>query len=187
MNIIQNIKEINNQINSTKEILKKINPKCVCNRGVIVELNNIKPKEEDIIYFVGGKCEQNYYNVFVTNKRILFITSATFSSAQIQIPLEKISSISRVKGIMTSKIKIWDGTIAGVEISGVPNDSANTFVNVVNEQLNNYKSFKIEVNKTVEKDITDKIEKLSDLYKSGILTEYEFNIKKMELLEKLKK
>lgn len=53
--------------------------------------------------------------------------------------------------------------------------------------MNNYKSFKIEINKTVEKDVTDKIEKLATLHKEGELTDYEFAMKKMELLEKLKK
>ena len=33
----------------------------------------------------------------------------------------------------------------------------------------------------------DKIERLAELYREGVLTEYEFATKKMELLEKLKK
>lgn len=38
-------------------------------------------------------------------------------------------------------------------------------MNIVNEQINNYKSFKIEVNKTVEKDIMGKTERLAELQK----------------------
>ncbi len=46
---------------------------------------------------------------------------------------------------------------------------------------------KIEHRYTVEKTIEDKIKELGKLYKEGLLTEYEFATKKMELLEKLKK
>lgn len=46
---------------------------------------------------------------------------------------------------------------------------------------------KIEHRYTVEKTIEDEIKELGKLYKDGLLTEYEFATKKMELLEKLKK
>lgn len=46
---------------------------------------------------------------------------------------------------------------------------------------------KIEHRYTVEKTIEDEIKELGKLYKEGLLTEYEFATKKMELLEKLKK
>lgn len=46
---------------------------------------------------------------------------------------------------------------------------------------------KIEHRYVNEADIIDKVEKLAQLHKEGILTDYEFSTKKMELLEKLKK
>lgn len=45
---------------------------------------------------------------------------------------------------------------------------------------------KIEHRYITEETVQDQIKKLSELYKDGILTEYEYNIKKMELLEKIK-
>lgn len=189
MSFFSDIKEINGKIEKRKQELKKINSKCSCNRGVIKELNDIIDEREDIIYFTGGTYEKQYYNIFITNKRVIFLSSILLNTAQLQISIEKINSISKTKGLIVSKIKIWDGSgsITGVEIERVPTGDATIFVNKVNEQINNYKSFSIEVNKTVEKDIMDKIEKLSELYKDGVLTEYEFATKKLELLEKLKK
>lgn len=186
-NIWEQAKKTNNQITSRSEELKKINEKCSYNRGIVKELNNTLSPDEKIIYFTGGTYNSKNYNIFVTNRRVVFISSVAFNVEQFQIPIEKISSISTVKGLLTSNIKIWDGSAIGVEIYQVKNKQATIFVNKVNEQLENMKTFSIQVNKNIERDILDKIEKLSELCKDGILTEYEFNMKKMELLEKLKK
>lgn len=186
-NIQEQVKKANSQIALRSEELKKINEKCLCNRGVIKELNNTLSPDEKILYFTGGTYGSKYYNIFVTNRRVVFISSIAFNVEQFQIPIEKISSISTVKGLPTSNIKIWDGSAIGVEIYQVKSKQATVFVNKVNEQLENMKTFSIQVNKNIERDTLDKIEKLSELYKDGVLTEYEFNMKKMELLEKLKK
>jgi len=44
---------------------------------------------------------------------------------------------------------------------------------------------KIEHRYVTEESVQDQIKKIAELYKDGILTEYEFNIKKQELLEKI--
>lgn len=186
-NMLEQAKKTNNQIALRNKELKKINEKCLCNRDVVKELNNTINAEEKLIYFIDGIYNSKCYNVFITNRRVLFIPSIAFYCEEFQIPIEKISSIGTVKWLLSSTIKIRDESSIGIEVCQVKTKQATTFVNKVNEQLNDMKTFSIQINKNVEKDILDKIEKLSELYKDGVLTEYEFNMKKMELLEKLKK
>lgn len=45
---------------------------------------------------------------------------------------------------------------------------------------------KIEHRYITEETVQDQIKKLAELYKDGVLTEYEYSIKKQELLEKIK-
>ena len=47
-----------------------------------------------------------------------------------------------------------------VKLNFTNRGKSHEFMNIANEQRENYKSFKIEINKTIEKDITDKIEQL---------------------------
>ena len=103
---------------------------------------------------------------------------------RVEIRIDKIDSLSLESTGLSTKLRIHT-TGADYIIEQLIN--CREFMNVVNEQIDNYKSFNIEINKNIEKDITDKIEKLAELYKDGILTEYEFSTKKMELLEQLKK
>lgn len=181
------IEKTNRGIEKRKIELKKINSSCACSKEVIKELNEQLRENEDIKYFTGGLYKKKYYNIFITNKSIIFISSDIFNKEQLQVPIEKITSISKKKGLLGGKIQIWEGSNSSVIIENIPTKSIDILVNKINEQMENYKSFNIEINKTLERDITDKIEKLSDLYKDGVLTEYEFSIKKMELLDKLKK
>lgn len=125
--------------------------------------------------------------IFVTNKKIILIDNVILNKGVQQVPMESISSISKERGVLLGKIKIINNSGKEMLIENVSTSEIDIFIKKVNEQKENYKSFNIEVNKTVERDITDKIEKLSELYKEGVLTEYEFATKKMELLEKLKK
>ena len=183
MGFIENIKNENEKNKKRREELKKINPTCILPLGTVSEIGQSLRDDENILYFTRG----NGQSIFCTNKRIIILYINGMKQYQKQIPIEKISSIVTQTGLMYGKIKITDNASSKIVIDKVVGDDAKIFVNKVNEQMENYKSFKIEINNTTEKDITDKIEKLAELHKEGILTDYEFATKKMELLEKLKK
>ncbi len=178
---MRNINEIDKRIKNLLGKYKLTNPKSVSQY-----LSEVLQTDEEIEAFAIGYVNGKKTNLLTTNKRIILFNKGLIQSMQIEIPIEKISSIVQHKGLFTGEIHIWDGS-SKVLINNIPVNQIGAFIDNTNQQINNYKSFKIEVNKTVEKDITDKIEKLSELYKDGILTEYEFSMKKMELLEKLKK
>lgn len=146
-------------------------------------LNNIIEDDEDIKIICTGKYNNKQLEILSTNKRILMVNSGIVPQRS-EIRIEKINSlILQSKGITTSLHIIVSGTEFIIENIS----KCQEFMNIVNEQINNYKSFKIEINRTTEKDITDKIQRLAELHKEGILTDYEFSTKKMELLEQLKK
>lgn len=191
MGFLNNIKNDVNKIKQATdkriEELKKIKPKGKCSRGVVQELNNMLMENEEVVYFISGAYEKKLNVIFITNKKIILIDNVILNKGVQQVPIESISSISKERGVLLGKIKIINNSGKEMLIENVSTSEIDIFIKKVNEQKENYKSFNIEVNKTVERDITDKIEKLSELYKEGVLTEYEFATKKMELLDKLKK
>lgn len=178
---MKDINEIDAQIKKILGYYRLINKKIINQY-----LQEILQDNEDIKAFALGVYENKQMNLVTTNKRVIIFNKGFIKCTQVEIPIEKINSIGQNIGLIYGEIHIWDSS-SKISITKVPIKQVELFVKSTNEQLNNYKSFKIEVNKTVEKDITDKIEKLAELYKEGILTEYEFTIKKMELLENLKK
>lgn len=149
-------------------------------------INEMIRENEEVVALVNGAYEGKNMYLLATNKRIIIFNKGWLSSTQVEIPIEKINSIGQSKGIVFGEIHIWDGS-SKIVITNVHKNDIAKFVKIANEQMDNYKSFKIEVSKTTERDTVDKIEKLAELHKEGTLTDYEFATKKMELLDNLKK
>lgn len=158
------------------------------------KLNEIIPKDENMIYAINA-VSSKYKNTIsfgktlyaiLTNKRLIILDKGIFNIEQTTINLDKIDSIYKKDRILNSDVYIYTNSTQAL-LANVEKKEADIFINYVNEELENYKSFSIQINKNTEKDITDKIEKIAELHKDGILTDYEFSTKKMELLEKLKK
>ncbi len=124
--------------------------------------------------------------VILTNKRLIFLDKGTFNVEQRITSLEKIDTIYKKDKILTSNVYICTNSTE-ILLSSVEKREAEKFIRYVNQELENYKSFSIQINKVEEQDVTDKIAKLAELHKEGILTDYEFFTKKTELLEQLKK
>lgn len=167
-------------IELSRGIKSKLDKILTDNENIVYAINAVSPKYKDKISF--GK---TLYAI-LTNKRLVLLDKGTFNIEQTITGLEKIDSINKKDKLFNSDIYINTNTTQNI-LFNVEKKEANIFVNCFNQELENYKSFSLQINKTVEKDITDKIEKLAELHKDGVLTDYEFSTKKMELLEKLKK
>lgn len=145
-------------------------------------LNNIIEDDEEIKIICSGRYDNKQLEILCTNKRILMVNSGIVPQ-RTEISIEQIEALSlEGKGLSINLHIIVGGK--DFILQGVTN--CQEFMNVVHEQMNNYKHLRINIKNTVEKEITDKIEKLSQLYQDGILTEYEFETKKKELLDKVK-
>ena len=153
---------------------------------MLSDLSNYLTKDEEIVYFTRylNRVENVLKNtgpagyIYVTNKRIL-IVDLQYKN----IPLEKVSSISSANSLARNGIIINDSSTSE-KLLGINKNDVNKLIKVINEGMEKHKN--ISINQTTEKDVSDKIARLKALYDEGILTEYEFNVKKMELLEKTK-
>lgn len=120
-----------------------------------------------------------YIFAIATDKRII-IKSLTSSYTNI-IPIEKITSVTQ-NGSRVYINQNW------VNLSTI--ELATKFTNIVNNQVSSFQtvgqSIKIENKIVTEETITSQLQKLSDLHEAGVLTDYEYSIKKQELLDKMK-
>ena len=101
----------------------------------------------------------------------------------IDIPLDRINSISHSKGLLLGKISITDGATTRT-IENVSNETLNFFTDTVSKEVEIYKQAKnTPVTQVVNAMSTaDEILKFKQLLDMGVLTQEEFECKKKELL-----
>lgn len=171
--------------------LKDINPKIEnkMDRSSLFlykELYNLSKnliKNEEIIFFtstmIADKFDTGY--VYVTNKRVLVKVKKYEKS----IPLEKISSIDTGNKMGRNWIRI-NVNLTAILLDKIPKQDILRLKEEINNGMQKHKNVSIDITQTTEKDIADKISRLRVLYEEGVLTEYEFSMKKLELLDKMK-
>lgn len=115
-----------------------------------------------------------------TNKRLIFFYTGLFGNSNSSIFIEKIDSIET----NTNSIHIHYGSNTK-SLYQLSSDDTIKFSNIINEQIDSYKTIKIQTTQITEENFIDQISRLADLYKNGTLTEYEFSMKKQELLNKI--
>lgn len=182
------IKQIDIKLKEVNSRIKNVMPKKYRLYRMLSDLSNYLTKDEEIVYFTRylNRVENVLKNtgpagyIYVTNKRIL-IVDLQYKN----IPLEKVSSISSANSLARNGIIINDSSTSE-KLLGINKNDVNKLIKVINEGMEKHKNISININQTTEKDVSDKIARLKALYDEGILTEYEFNVKKIELLEKTK-
>lgn len=121
-----------------------------------------------------------YSHIFtvITDKRVI-IKGETSNYINI-VPIEKISSVTQ-EGARIFINQNW------VNLLSV--DLASKVTNLINNQISSFQTvnqaIKIENKIVTEETITSQLKKLSDLHDANVLTDYEYSIKKQELLDKL--
>ena len=140
--------------------------------------NVIKPNEKVIAI----ECTLGLFGTIfaiVTDSRVIFENKS--NGVEIITPIEKITTVMQ------------NGTIANVNgnwINLQSVDKASKIVKSINEQIANIKTveqtIKIENKVVTQESITSQLQKLADLHKAKVLTDYEYSIKKQELLDKIK-
>lgn len=115
----------------------------------------------------------------VTDKRVIFENKS--NGVEIITPIEKIGTV------------IQNGTIVNVNqnwIDLLSVNKANRIVNLINKQISSIQTvqqaIKIENKIITEETITSQLKKLSDLHDAKVLTDFEYSMKKQELLDKMK-
>lgn len=153
-------------------------------RKEISELPNLLRKDEIIKAITSGLTDGNTWLIVCTTKRVLMIDKGMIYGVKtIDIPLDRINSISHSKGLLLGKISITDGATTRT-IENVSNSTVSFFADVVNKEIEMYKQSKNTpvtqiVNTTSSADELIKYKQLLDM---GVLTQEEFDTKKKELL-----
>lgn len=153
-------------------------------RKEVSELPDILSKDENIKAMTSGLTDGNTWLIVCTNKRVLMLDKGmVYGLKMIDIPLDRINSISHSKGMVLGKIAITDGATTRM-IENIANTTISFFVDAVNKEIENYKQSKNQpVTQVVSStSAADELLKFKQLLDMGAITEEEFNIKKKELL-----
>lgn len=186
------IKELDLKLSEINSKVKSMMPKKYKLYKELYSLSKNIVKDEEIVFFtstnlitavaignnVTNKIVKSY--VYVTNKKILISNPKSSKT----IPLEKISSMETGKTIRNNWIKINDNSTT-IMLNNIPANDEIKLKEEINKGMEKHKNISINITQKTEKDIADKIARLQVLYEEGVLTEYEFNMKKLELLDKI--
>lgn len=187
------LQDNNNYQPTTKlgEIINEINNLPVKDnwgtRKEIAELPNILADDERIKAITSGLTEGNTWLIVCTNKRVLMLDKGLIYGLKVvDIPLDRINSISHSKGLLLGKISITDGALTRT-IDNVSNTTVSFFADTVNKEVELFKSAKISPTMQVIHNAspTDELIKCKQLLDMGVLTQEEFDEKKKELLARI--
>lgn len=181
-------KENQNTRKSSRNIQNEINDlPCKDDWGTkkeIDELPSILAKDENIKAITSGLVDGNTWLVVCTNRRVLMLDKGLIYGLKlIDIPLDRINSVSHSKGLILGKIAITDGSTTRT-IENVPNNSVGFFADTVNKEIELYKQSKnTPITQVVNNNSpADELIKYKQLLDMGVLTQEEFDKKKNEIL-----
>lgn len=141
--------------------------------------------DEVILYLTSGLMEANTWLVVATNRRIIFLDKGMiFGLKQIEIPLDKVNSITQDTGLIFGTITIFDG-VSQKEIRNVAKGSVTPFANAVNAALqnrNNRDSQGQSASHLSTNDSKERLDRIKVLLDQGLLTESEYSEKRKEII-----
>lgn len=170
--------EIQNEINSLPYINVWMTMK------EIEELPNILSKEESIKAITSGLTGGNTWLIVCTNKRVLMLDKGLLYGLKfVDIPLDRVNSITYTTGLMFGNLAITDGAITRI-IENVSKETVSFFADTVNKQKELYIQSRYTPVTQVADTISaaDEILKFKGLLDIGVITKEEFEMKKKKLL-----
>jgi phage-related tail protein len=145
----------------------------------INELPNVIHSDEHIKAITSGITDGNTWLIVCTNERVLLMDKGmVYGCKIIDIPINKINSISQTTGLAFGTISITDGAVTR-KITNIENKTIGYFIDSVNKQITISREGK---NNTQNISVADEILKFKSLLDSGIISQEEFDKKKKELL-----
>ena len=152
-------------------------------RKEIVEFPGILQKNEHIKAMTSGLTDGNTWLISCTNKRVLMMDKGMLYGLKvIDIPLDRINSITYSQGLVLGKISITDGATTR-QIDNVSKETVQFFADTVNSEIEAFKSRQVTQSQPSQQvSLADEIIKFKSLLDSGVITNEEFELKKKELL-----
>ncbi len=149
----------------------------------VKELPNILRSDETIMYATSGFMDNNTWLITCTDKRVIFLDKGLiYGLKHIEIPIEKINSVSHKKGLMFGTLTVHHGSDSML-IKQINKDTIDPMMEAINREINKARDFgnnSIKQRETVS--AADEIKKFKELLDEGVLTQEEFDAKKKELL-----
>lgn len=139
---------------------------------------------EQVLAFTSGLMDGNTWLIALTDQRIIFLDKGIiYGLKQATIPLDKVNAVSGETGIIFGKIIIEDGASSRV-ITNVWKRTVIAFTNKTREAMNEIRRPRSAAPPPLgsEDDVISKLERLSALKTSGILTQEEFDKQKAIIL-----
>lgn len=153
-------------------------------RKEIKELPYLLEANENIKAMTSGMTDGTTWLIVCTNKRVLMLDKGlVYGLKLIDIPLDRINSITHSKGLVMGTVSITDGATTR-RIENIANTTVSLFASTVNKEVEVYKQSKNTPIKADTQAISgaEEIMKYKELLDLGILTAEEFEIKKKEIL-----
>jgi Bacterial PH domain/Short C-terminal domain len=152
-------------------------------RKEIAELPNILHKNEHIKAMTSGLNDGNTWLITCTTKRIIMMDKGMIYGLKVmEIPLDRINSITHSTGLVLGQIAITDGAVTR-QISNVNKTTVKHFVDAVNSEMDKIRKSNSAPTQVVQQvSAADEIVKFKSLLDSGVITQEEFEIKKKSLL-----
>ena len=133
---------------------------------------------------MSGFYDGNTILLVLTNQRMLFLDKGMlYGVNKIEIPIDKINSVSYKKGMLLSTLKMFNGA-APVEIKNIDNNTIERLTKEINSAIKEYSvsnSQPMNINQN-SFSAADEIKKFKELLDLDVITQEEFNEKKKELL-----
>lgn len=140
--------------------------------------------DEDIKYVTSGFYENNTILLVLTNQRMLFLDKGlVYGVNKIEIPIDKINSVSYKKGLVLSNLKMFNGA-APIEVQNIANNTIEELTKEINNAIRNYNTPSNQSVNMIQNSFSaaDEIKKFKELLDLGVITKEEFDLKKKDLL-----
>lgn len=151
----------------------------------VKELPNILRDEEIIMYATSGFMDGNTWLITLTNRRILFLDRGMiYGLKQVDMPIEKINSISYKKGLVFGSITIYHGS-GNMEVKQISKTTIAPLTEAINKEIeehNNKSSLVKPPNETSDFSLADELFKFKQLLDDGAITQEEYDDMKKNLL-----
>lgn len=146
------------------------------------ELPMILKEDETIMYAASGFVDNNTWLITCTDKRLLFLDKGmVFGLKQVEIPIEKINSISYKKRLLLGEIIIYHGA-AQMTIKNIQKEAVKPLADAINNEIEKHRSAANNTSIQPTVSAADELLKFKQLLDAEVITQEEFDAKKKELL-----
>jgi hypothetical protein len=166
------------------QIAKEIGDDQFFTKKELHHLPSVLGTGEQVLAFTSGLMDGNTWLIALTDQRVIFLDKGMiYGLKQASIPLEKVNAVMGQTGLLFGKIVIEDGA-SKREITNVWKKTVMAFTNKMRDAMDAQKTVQHRQSSAppATDDVISKLERLSALKASGVLSQEEFEQQKAIIL-----